>query len=526
MLNNGSNTSADVYYTEHDKSIRAGAHSSSVAALIGASRKGRVGEPVLVTTKSQFRTEFGPPDYALTVAHVHAEQYFTEGNQMYFVRLAPNSEYATTRISTEISLAVERPSVRGFKDPEDYVFDANDILLFHAADQGKWGDDLEVMLYPDTFDPDNEQFIVDVFLGNKNMAVETFTCTLREKQDGYGKQLGIEHVLQQSNYVRARVNFDHPNLKSNEATPLINTLVRASFKFGHDGDPVTQDHVIEAWDLFEDPEDLPVTLLLNGGWSTPPVQRKMLQIAEDRGDAFAILDLPSDMQTVQRAVEYRRNVLNVSSSFGAIYGPDVMVRTEDNTSVSVPPSGYVAAAYARTDRVAAEWFAPAGITRGKVAADGLTIKYLQGDRNVLDQNQVNFIHNMPGTGLVLWSQDTLQSYKSSLSNIHVRRLLNMLRVMIRNVSYVSLFEPGDTILQAELRNAATGVLNPIKRGRGLYGFEVVCDESNNPPELQASGDTVIDIYLDAMMVAKRIHLNANVVRRGQVEYAISLLDRN
>ena len=244
MLNNGSNTAADVYYAEHDKSIRAGTHSSSVAALIGASRKGRVGEPVLVTSKPQFRTEFGPPDYALTVAHVHAEQYFTEGNQMYFVRLAPNSEYATTRISTEISLAVERPSVRGFKDPEDYVFDVNDILLFHAVDQGKWGDDLEVMLYPDTFDPDNEQFIVDVFLGNKNMAVETFTCTLREKQDGYGKQLGIEHVLQQSNYVRARVNFDHPNLKSNEATPLINTLVRASFKFGHDGDPVTQDHVI------------------------------------------------------------------------------------------------------------------------------------------------------------------------------------------------------------------------------------------------------------------------------------------
>lgn len=524
-LNNGSNTAADVYYGEYDKSVRAGFHSSSVAALVGASRKGPVGVPTLATSRQQFRDLFGAPDYALGVAHVHAEQYFSEGNQLYFVRIAEESKYATGRIAYEQGLSVPRPTVRGFEDVQEYVFDSQDVVLFYAADQGKWGDDVEVMLYPDTFDPDEELFIVDVFYQNKNMAAETFRCTLREKQDGYGRQLGIEHVLKASKYVRARVNFDHATLVQQPEYALINSLVRLSLSHGDDGLPVTEDQVIDAWDHFEDPEDLPVTLLLNGGWSTPNVHRKMLQLAEDRGDAFAILDLPADMQTVQKAVEYRRNILNTSSSYGALYGPNVQVRTDDNTLVNVPPSGFVSAVYARTDREAAEWFAPAGITRGKVAAEGVTIKYLQGDRNVLDQNQINFIHVMPGTGLVLWSQETLQAHKSSLSNIHVRRLLNMLRVMIRNVSYISLFEPGDQILWTELHDSAVGVLEPVKRGRGLYGYEVICDESNNPPEIQANGDTVIDIYLDAIMVAKRIHLNANVVRRGQVEYAVNLLDR-
>lgn len=525
-LNNGSNTSADVYYAEHDKAVRADTFSPSTAAMVAPSHKGRVGVPTLTVGVEEFHRKFGMPDLNLTVAHTQAEQFFTEGSQLYFVRVANNALYGSTRIVTKDSFAVAHATVAGYAEPEDYMFALDDILFIHGVDQGVWNNDIEVMLYPDTFDPANEMFIVDVFYGNNSVAVESYRVTLREKLDGYGNQLSIEHQLRSSLYIRARVNYDHPGLKHNPGARLINALVRTGLAHGDNGERVTIDQIMDGWDMFEDPEDVQVTLLLNSGYANPSVHHKILQIAEERGDAFAILDVPREFQETQRAVEYRRNVLNANTSFGALYAPDIMVRTRDNVKVWIPPSGYIAAAYARTDRDTAEWFAPAGITRGKVPAEALYQDYKQPHRDVLDQNQINFIHKMPGTGLVIWSQETLQSHKSPLSNIHVRRLLNTLQVTIRSVSMMSIYEQNDPVLWGELIHGAEGVCGPIKAGRGLYGYKIVCDESNNPPELQASGDTVLDVYLDVMMVTKRIHLNANVVRRGQIEFAISLLDRN
>ena len=87
------------------------------------------------------------------------------------------------------------------------------------------------------------------------------------------------------------------------------------------------------------------------------------------------------------------------------------------------------------------------------------------------------------------------------------------------------FEQNDKTLRLELSNIAEGILGPIKRGRGLYGYEIICDTTNNTPELEASGDVVLDVYVDPMMTTKRIHLNAIVPRTGQIQYAIATTER-
>lgn len=525
-LNNGGNTSADVYYAEHDNSIRGEAVSPSTGAIVGASHRGPVGVRTLVTSKAKFRTQFGVPDFKLTFAHVCAEHFFSEGNQLYFTRIAVASLYGSAKVGYIDNFSVGVPSVAGIEEPQEVVMNETDLLLIHGANQGAWNNDISVLMYPDAFDPDNEMFVVEVFYGNSSVPVETFRCTLRDKVDGYGRQQGIEDVLEASDYIRVVVNRDHVEFTNFPKRRFINTVVRVELANGHNGDAVTIDNVIDAWELYDDTEEVQVSILINAGYSHPAVHQKMLQVAEQRGDAFAILDLPSDKQTSQRAVEYRRNILNANSTFGALYGPDVNVRTDDDISLFVPCSGYIAAAYCRNDRNAAEWFAPAGVTRGGIPADGVRHTYLLGDRNMLAANQVNYIHNLAGHGLVIWSQDTLQGFKSALSNIHVRRLLNTLQTSIRYASMVSLFEPNDPILRTELRAVARDILEPIKRGRGLYGYDIICDETNNTPELQDAGDTVLDVYIDPMMTTKRIHLTANVVRRGQVEFAVTLLNRD
>lgn len=526
MLNNGSSTSAGVYERVVDKSVRGTAVSATIGAMVGPSHRGQVGVPYLITDKTKFRKEFGAPDAKLTFAHFCAEQFLSEASQLYFVRVVRNAEYGYIKIATNNSFAVAVDATSGLSDPSDIKFTQNDVLALIPRDPGHWNNDIRVVLYPDVSDVEEEKFVLEVYEGLSTIPVEVHRVTLRDKLDGYGSQLNIEAVLESTNsLLRCAVNTDHPKYSAESNVRLVNAICSGTVKFGNNGDTVTTDDIMEGWELFEDREDVTVSLLINGGYAIPAVQMRMVEIAEARGDCMAILDVPSYEQTTQRAINYRRNTLNVSSSYAALYSPDLAITTEDNVNIFCPPSGYVAACYARTDRVAAEWFAPAGVTRGKVFANGLREIYLQGDRDALDVNQINFVHKMAGHGLVLWSQETLQSFASALSNIHVRRLVNSLMGSLNGASLVGLFEPNDKFLRLELYNIADRILAPIKRGRGLYGYEIICDERNNTPEYVASGDTLLDVYIDPMMTTKRIHLNAIVPKTGQLRFAVEMVNR-
>lgn len=526
MLNNGSSTSAGAYTGTDDQSQRGSQVSTAVGAMVAPSHRGPVNVPTLRTDKQTFRATFGAPDPSLTFAHFCAEQFFSEGDRLYFMRVARNAKYGSARIATIDNFAANNPAVEGFDDPEDYAFNEQDILFLYPANPGNWNNDLRYVAYPDTSDPANEQFMLEIYEGSSTVAVEVYQATLREKLDGYGRQLCIaDQLVSKDSRIRARINTKHPEYVKRESVRLVNAVITGVFTYGSDGDAVTIDDIIEGWEAYADTEEITVNLLINTGYSSPAVQLKMTEIAETRGDAFAILDVPSDYQTTQNAVNYRRNVLNLSSSFAALYTPDLRVLSEDNVDIWVPPSGFVAAAYARTDRVAAEWFAPAGVTRGKVAALGIRQLYRQGDRDTFDENQVNFVHKLPNHGLVLWSQDTLQGFKSALSNIHVRRLMNSMQTALKDSTLVGVYEPNDTYLRLELTRIAESILAPIKRGRGLYGYEIICDNTNNTPELIANGDTILDVYVDPIMIAKRIHLNAIVPRTGQIKFSIEQVER-
>jgi phage tail sheath protein FI len=154
------------------------------------------------------------------------------------------------------------------------------------------------------------------------------------------------------------------------------------------------------------------------------------------------------------------------------------------------------------------------MNRGDLAILGVRKIYNQGDRDALTDAQINTMRVIPGVGYKIWGADTLQTMASALSNVNVRRLLNFIEKSVSIAGLYSVFNPNDGVLQAQLTEMTERFLNPIKSGRGLYSFTVVCNSSNNPPELIGSGDTVLDVYLDPVIPAKRIHLNAIVTKTG------------
>lgn len=509
------NSSAGVYTKEIDLSQRVQGVSSSIAAIVGESVRGPVGERTLVTSSKQFLAQFGKPDASLTFMHYCALAFLEQGSRLYVTRVAPNTKFGGAVISVANALNTSQPFGEGQDDPKIYPFIDSELFCVYAINPGIWNDELSVYVYPNTKVSDGT-FYVDVYQKGINRPVESFLVHLDYRVDGYGVQQNIEeHINERSSYIRVKQNFEQSDYLKNPERVFINTLNVARFAGGDNGTKATESDIINAWDLYADTEHVEVNMLINGGYSTPSVQLKLDAICQDRMDCIAILDTPQMKQKVSDAIAYRRNSLMLDSSYSALYAPDYLILDELNDiRLYIPPSGHIAAAYARTDEEAELWFAPAGMNRGSLNVLGVRHTYNQGDRDTLVDSQVNPTRVIQGAGIKIWGADTLQTMASALSNVSVRRLMLFLEKSLSLAALYSVFDPNDGVLRSEMVELCERFLRPIKDARGLYGFGVICDDSNNPPEVTAAGDLILDVYVDPVLPAKRIHLTATIQKTG------------
>jgi hypothetical protein len=121
-----------------------------------------------------------------------------------------------------------------------------------------------------------------------------------------------------------------------------------------------------------------ITLLSVPGQATTAVQQGMITYAEDERDraVFCILDPPASQTAVQIVtyVESGGTALLESSENAAIYWPRLKILNPNKTvlgdtkTLAVPPSGYLAGMYARTDssKDGGIYEPPAGTTFGKI----------------------------------------------------------------------------------------------------------------------------------------------------------------
>lgn len=519
-LNNGDSTSAGVYTGERDNSITTRGIPTSIAGAVGRLTRGPVMVPTYTVQTGELDTIWGKADPRKSFLH-HCMYPVLQQTSAYIVRVAPNARYGGIKLVTANNFATVG-NVAGVADPSQYIFNTDDILIVHGANPGEWNNDLRIVAYPDTGDSSGDSFVLQVFEGPSSVPVATYRGTLWEKKDGFGRQLFIEEQTKNSRHIRVKVNSNHPLLE-NLNRNLVNAVVSGAFTGGEDGADATIGDLMEGWDLLADPEELDVNLLVECGSGSTAIQQTMLGIAEDRDDCFAILDVPSDQQEPQLAVNFRRNDLNVNTSYGGLYSPDILIRDPySDGQLYVPPSGDIAASFAKSDNGFGIQYAAAGIVRGQIQrALGLKHVYRLGHRNLFADNQINPIRSISGGGICTWGVDTLQTYRSALSDIPIRRMISHLKVSIARTAISGVFEPNDTTLQLELIRIADSYLRPFLT-RGLQRYEIICDERNNTPEIVAAGDCLIDVYIWPTYVTRQIHLNAIVPKTGQIKFALDL----
>ena len=185
--------------------------------------------------------------------------------------------------------------------------------------------------------------------------------------------------------------------------------------------------------------------------------------------------------------------------------------------VWVPASTMIPSVYAFNDRVAAPWFAPAGINRGILPTVIQAERILtQGNRDTLYQSNVNPISTFPGAGIVVFGQKTLQKKKSALDRVNVRRLLIELKNYISQVADTFVFEQNDTNTRSELLAIINPYLSSIQQQQGLTSFKVIMDESNNPPSVVDQNQLVGQIYLQPTRTTEFILLDFNILPTGAI----------
>ena len=227
------------------------------------------------------------------------------------------------------------------------------------------------------------------------------------------------------------------------------------------------------------------------------VQLAMIAHCENMKDRFAILDCPPGL-TPQQVKDWRMKDAGYDTKYGAVYYPWVRVANPvgNGDSVLMPPSGYMAGIYARSDTERGVHKAPANeVVRGAMGVEMLITK---SEQDILNPIGVNCIRAFPGRGIRVWGARTLSS-DPSWRYINVRRLFNFVEKSIQMGTQWVVFEPNDMDLWARIRRDITAFMTMVWRSGALFGaapsqaFYVKCDEENNPPEARDLGQVIIEI---------------------------------
>lgn len=302
-----------------------------------------------------------------------------------------------------------------------------------------------------------------------------------------------------------------------------NTPITASFQSGADGSAASSGAYMRAYDKFKSAEEVDISLVLAGSATSATAIHLINNIAEFRKDCVVCVS-PEQADVVNNTsynnaevddiVEFRNTL--PSSSYAVLdSGYKYQYDKYNDVYRYVPLNGDTAGTMARTDEVRDPWYSPAGLNRGRIKnVVRLSFNPDKTARDQLYKNGVNPVTTFPGEGTILFGDKTLLGYPSAFDRINVRRLFIVLEKAIAIAARQSLFEFNDEFTRAQFVNLVEPFLRDVQSRRGIFDFRVVCDETNNTPEIIDRNEFVGDIYIKPARSINFIQLNFVAVRTG------------
>ena len=285
--------------------------------------------------------------------------------------------------------------------------------------------------------------------------------------------------------------------------------------------------LITGYDLFGNRDEVQVDYLLQGPGllvesDSQAKANKLISIAGNRKDCVAVIspdrnnvvDLTNTTTQTDNVIRFFSAVS--SSSYGIFdSGYKYMYDRFNNKFRYIPCNGDVAGLMTRTTLTSFPWFSPAGQQRG-VLNNAIKLAYNpnKAQRDLLYTARVNPIISQTGTGILLFGDKTALAYPSAFDRINVRRLFLTVEQALERSAQAQLFELNDQTTRANFVNIVEPFLRDVQSKRGLIDFVVICDETNNTPEVIDNNEFRADIFLKPTKSINYITLTFVATRTG------------
>ena len=261
-----------------------------------------------------------------------------------------------------------------------------------------------------------------------------------------------------------------------------------------------------AIDTVVDPEYVDMNLLAMPGLTNNALTEHMINTCEERGDAMALIDLPSiyhpphekyfaskssriGTTPILAAAALRDR--KIDSSYGATFYPWVQTKdAQTGQMLWIPPTIAMMGVLASSEKKSHLWFAPAGFNRGGltdgaagIPITGVTERLTSKDRDTLYESHINPIASFPSSGIVVFGQKTLQQRQSALDRINVRRLVIYLKKKISVLSTEVLFEQNVQSTWNRFKSLVEPFLANTKVQFGISDYRLILDETTTTADL-------------------------------------------
>ncbi len=285
--------------------------------------------------------------------------------------------------------------------------------------------------------------------------------------------------------------------------------------------------IVTAYRLFSNRDEVAVDYLIMGPgmgdkFESQAKAQELIAIANSRKDCMAVISPHrSDVVDVSNSNTQTDNIIeffsSLSSSSYAVFDSGYKFTYDrfNNKFRYIPCNPDVAGLMVRTSIVAYPWFSPAGQQRG-VLNNAIRLAYNpnKAQRDRLYPLRINSIVNQPGIGIILFGDKTALGYASAFDRINVRRLFLTVEQALERSAQAQLFELNDQITRLNFVNIVEPYLRDVQAKRGLYDFRVICDESNNTPEVIDNNEFRADIFLKPTKSINYVTLTFVATRTG------------
>jgi phage tail sheath protein FI len=418
---------------------------------------------------------------------------------------------------------------------QSIVFTGADAKVkFMARNPGDWASRIEVAIArPDAFNAQSPSYAFDgialddlfeyfptdtqigVIVRYDEEIKEIFTVDFDQTaKDINGKSTYIENVINnQSNYLFVKDNTG-TNVEISNYLVSVNGAAGKGplgLVLGQDS-PIQSDDLYDAYELWDNKEELDIDIVIAN--ELDPVPAKNL--CDTRKDCIGFIGAryadvvgKKASTAVANLIEWRRNGdMNFNNMFiavGANYKFQYDRYNDKNRWVNI--AGDIAGLRAQTSMSRASWWASAGLERGQLkGVKKLAFNPTQGSRDILYKNGLNPICSFPGQGHVMWGQKTLLDRPSSFDRVNIRGLFNTMERSLSKMAKHQVMEFNDNFTRNRIISMIKPFLQSVQAGRGIQDFLVICDESNNTPDVISRNQLVVDIYIKPTYVAEFIHL--------------------